>query len=54
MATLPPDHPLLKVYLHLKDRGQAEFAATLADYADMAARQQEQLQLVQAYVDELD
>ena len=54
MSSLPPDHPLLKVYLHLKDRGQAEFANTLADYADMAARQQAQLQLVQAYVEELD
>jgi hypothetical protein len=54
MAHLPPDHPLLKVYLHLKDRGQAELADTLADYADMAARQQAQLELVQAYVSELD
>ena len=54
MAHLPPDHPLLKVYLHLKDRGQAEFADTLANYADMAARQQTQLELVQAYVSELD
>ena len=54
MAHLPPDHPLLKVYLHLKDRGQAEFADTLANYADMAARQQAQLEMVQAYVSELD
>ena len=54
MAHLPPDHPLLKVYLHLKDRGQAELADTLADYADMAARQQAQLEMVQAYVSELD
>ena len=54
MAHLPPDHPLLKVYLHLKDRGQAEFADTLADYADLAARQQAQLEMVQAYVSELD
>ena len=54
MAHLPPDHPLLKVYLHLKDRGQAEFAEMLADYADMAARQQAQLEMVQAYVSELD
>ena len=54
MASLPPDHPLLKVYLHLKDRGQAEFANTLVNYADMASRQQAQLQLVQDYISELD
>ena len=54
MAHLPPDHPLIRPYLHLKDRGQTEFAEMLADYADLAARQQAQLEMVQAYVSELD
>lgn len=54
MAHLPSDHPLFRPYRHLLDYGQEEYADKIARYALMAARTEDQLRLLQAYVDELE
>ena len=54
MANLKSDHPLWRPYRHLMDYGQAEFAESIADFCDMAARTHERLALLQKYVRELE
>ena len=54
MANLKSDHPLFRPYRHLMDYGQAEFAESIADFCDMAARTHERLALLQKYVRELE
>ena len=54
MAHLPSDHPLFRPYRHLLDYGQEEYADKIACYALEGARLEDQLRLLQAYVDELE
>ena len=54
MANLPNGHPLIKPYLHLRDYGQQEYADKVANFCDMARRTEEQLQLLQKYVEQLE